>query len=109
MVEVLVNTAKTDARKLCKLDVINFVEVKERGAPQERDQDRSPQCNIDKTVSPHVLRHSAAVCMAEDGVDMEVIRQFLGHSDIETTRRIDARFSAMFLRDAADALELDDL
>lgn len=64
---------------------------------------------IAKAVSPHVLRHSAAVHMAEDDVSMEKIQQFLGHSDINTTRKIYARFSPSYLRDAAAALEFDDL
>jgi integrase len=64
---------------------------------------------IPKTVSPHILRHSAAVHMAEDGVNMEEIQQFLGHEDIETTRKIYARFGPDYLRNAAKALEFDDL
>ena len=71
---------------------------------------------IDMTVSP-VLRHSAAVRaavraavqMAEDRREMEDIRQFLGHSDIETKRKIDARFSPEYLKEAAATLEIDDL
>jgi integrase len=57
-------------------------------------------------VSPHVFRHSAAVFMAEDGVPMEEIAQFLGHTDIRVTRRIYARYSPEYLRKAAGALEL---
>jgi integrase len=64
------------------------------------------KAEITKVVSPHVLRHSAAVHMAEDGVGMEQIQQFLGHEDIETTRKIYARFSPTYLRDAAKVLEL---
>jgi site-specific recombinase XerD len=64
---------------------------------------------ISRAVSPHILRHSAAVHMAEDGVPMDEIQQFLGHSDINTTRKIYARFSPDYLRDAASALEMDDL
>lgn len=59
------------------------------------------------TCSPHVLRHTAAVWMAESGVPMEQIAQFLGHSNVDTTRRIYARFSPDYLRGAAAALELD--
>jgi site-specific recombinase XerD len=44
---------------------------------------------------PDVLCHSAAVPMAEDGVGVEQVQQFLGHQDIETTRSIYARFSPM--------------
>jgi integrase len=57
-------------------------------------------------ISPHVFRHSAAVWMAEDGVPMEEIAQYLGHSNTEITRRVYARFSPDYLRNAAKALEL---
>jgi integrase len=60
-------------------------------------------------VSPHMLRHSAAVHMAEEGVPMEEIAQFLGHSNVQVTRDIYARFSPDYLRKAAAALEYDDL
>ncbi|MBU8540863.1 tyrosine-type recombinase/integrase [Falsiroseomonas tokyonensis] len=56
-------------------------------------------------VTPHVLRHTAAVWMAERGVPMAEIGQFLGHSDERTTYRIYARFSPHYLRGAASALE----
>lgn len=60
-------------------------------------------------VSPHVLRHTAAVHMAEDGVPMEEIAQYLGHRDVAVTRRVYARFSPNHLRQAAQSLEYDDL
>src|SRR5882757_4785621 len=49
------------------------------------------EAGIPKTVSPHILRHSAAVHMAEDRRSMEEKQQFLGHSDINVTRKIYAR------------------
>jgi integrase len=60
-------------------------------------------------VSPHMLRHSAAVHMAEDGVGMEEIAQMLGHSNVNVTRNVYARFSSDYLAKAAAALEFDDL
>lgn len=60
-------------------------------------------------VSPHMLRHSAAVHMAEAGISMDEIAQFLGHSDVKITRDVYARFSPDHLRTAAEALEYDDL
>ena len=54
--------------------------------------------------TPHSLRHSAAVWMAEDGVPMTVIAQFLGHSDSRITETTYARFSPKFLSNAAEAL-----
>ena len=56
--------------------------------------------------SPHVLRHSAACIMAESGVDMAQIAQYLGHRDSRTTERIYARFSPDYMRKAAGALEI---
>jgi site-specific recombinase XerD len=38
-------------------------------------------------VSPHVFRHSAAVSLLESGVDVNVIRAWLGHVSLETTNR----------------------
>lgn len=56
--------------------------------------------------SPHVLRHTAAVWMAEDGVPMEQIAQYLGHNDSRTTERVYARFSPDYLSAAARSLNL---
>jgi integrase len=42
-------------------------------------------------VTAHVFRHSAATWMAEDGIPMAEIAQFLGHSDSRLTERIYAR------------------
>lgn len=56
-------------------------------------------------VVPHDLRHSAAVWMAEGGVPMDEIAQFLGHSDPRITYRVYARFSPSYLKKAASTLE----
>jgi len=61
------------------------------------------------SVSPHLFRHSAAVHMAEAGLSMEVIAQYLGHEDVNVTRKKYARYSPTYLREAAAALEYDDL
>lgn len=40
-----------------------------------------------RRVTPHVLRHSCAVALLQAGVDVTVIRDYLGHSSIATTSR----------------------
>ena len=55
--------------------------------------------------TPHTLRHTAAVHMAESGVPMAEIAQFLGHSSEAVTYRVYARFSPDYLQRAAGALE----
>jgi integrase len=60
-------------------------------------------------VTPHVLRHTAAVWMAEAGHSMSEIAQYLGHADSRITERVYARYSPNHLRKAADALEIVDL
>ncbi len=58
------------------------------------------------SIGPHVLRHTAAVWLAEAGVSMDEIAQYLGHGDVNVTRRVYARFSPTYLRDAASHLEV---
>lgn len=56
-------------------------------------------------VSPHVLRHTAAVHMVEAGIPMEEVAQYLGHSNTSVTFRVYGRFSPTHLRRAADVLD----
>jgi integrase len=57
--------------------------------------------------TPYSLRHTAAVWMAEAGVPMSQIAQFMGHDDSATTEKHYARFSPGFLRGAANALQIE--
>lgn len=54
--------------------------------------------------TPHMLRHSAAVWMAEADVPIGQIAQYLGHTDSRITERVYARFRPSFLSGAAKAL-----
>lgn len=56
-------------------------------------------------VSPHVLRHTAAVWMAEAGVSMPMIAQYMGHADDRITQRVYARFAPDHMLDAALAIQ----
>jgi integrase len=53
-----------------------------------------------------MLRHSAAVWLAEDGHSMEEIGQFLGHKNSRMTANVYARFSPTHLRKLANSLEI---
>lgn len=71
-----------------------------RGAPLSRDAIRrmvtrhwrSAQaqsgCLQAKRITPHVLRHSCAMTLLHNRVDVAVIALWLGHEDIQTTQQI---------------------
>jgi integrase/recombinase XerC len=40
-----------------------------------------------KHITPHTFRHTAAVCLVAAGVDVTVIRSWLGHANLDTVNR----------------------
>lgn len=53
--------------------------------------------------SPHTLRHTCAVWMAQADVPMQKISQYLGHTSLRMTEQVYARYSPSFMRDAGAA------
>ena len=56
-------------------------------------------CGLDRGVTPHMLRHTAATRLLQHGANLRIVQEFLGHSSIRMTERY-THVSAAALREA---------
>ena len=72
LIESKILFIKDNGRQITRQDVYNFI--------------RKQGEKIHKHITPHTLRHSFATHLLENGADLRVVQELLGHSDVSTTQ-----------------------
>ena len=57
------------------------------------------EANIQKELTPQLFRHSMAVHLAENGADVMVVQELLGHKNIALTKQYLKDFKPKILSD----------